>query len=90
MGCQMPTLVIYGHPGTLVKLVGTFGAEDDSWETTAQMAQRFSQNGWPAYANTSHFTRFTAAGQGWWAANPDVAVVFREFIERSKEKLSSR
>jgi hypothetical protein len=78
----MPTLVIYGHPGRLVKLVGTFGAEDDSRETTAQMAQRFSQNGWPAYANTSHFTRFTAADQGWWAANPDVAVVFREFIER--------
>ena len=46
------------------------------------MAQRFSQNGWPAYANTSHFTRFTAAGQGWWAANADVAVVFTEFIER--------
>jgi hypothetical protein len=46
------------------------------------MAQRFSQNGWPAYANTSHFTRFTAAGQGWWAANADVAVVFKEFIER--------
>jgi hypothetical protein len=46
------------------------------------MAQRFSQNGWPAYANTNHFTRFTAAGQGWWAANPDVAVVFTEFIER--------
>jgi hypothetical protein len=46
------------------------------------MAQRFSQNGWPAYANTSNYTRFTAAGQGWWAANADVAVVFTEFIER--------
>lgn len=46
------------------------------------MAQRFSQNGWPAYANTTHFTRFTAAGQGWWAANADVAVVFTEFVER--------
>jgi len=46
------------------------------------MAQRFSQNGWPAYANTRHFTRFTAAGQGWWAANADAAVVFKEFIER--------
>ena len=46
------------------------------------MAQRFSQNGWPAYANTRHFTRFIAAGQGWWAANADVAVVFKEFIER--------
>jgi len=46
------------------------------------MAQRFSQNGWPAYATTSHFTRFNAANQGWWAANPDVAVVFTEFINR--------
>jgi hypothetical protein len=46
------------------------------------MAQRFSQNGWPAYPTTSHFTRFTAANQGWWAANPDVAVVFKEFIDR--------
>ena len=41
-----------------------------------------SQNGWTAHANTSHFTRFTAAGQGWWAANADVAVVFAEFIDR--------
>lgn len=46
------------------------------------MTQRYSQNGWPAYADTSRFTRFTAAGQGWWAANPDVAVVFAEFVER--------
>ena len=46
------------------------------------MAQRYSQNGWPAYATTSRFTRFTAAGQGWWAANADVAVVFKEFINR--------
>jgi len=51
------------------------------------MAQRFSQNGWPAYANTSHFTRFTAAGQGWWAANADVAVVFKEFIERFDKEI---
>ena len=41
-----------------------------------------SQNGWPAYADTSRFTRFTAAGRGWWAANADVAVVFTEFVER--------
>src|SRR4051812_10383647 len=41
-----------------------------------------SQNGWPARANTSRFTRFTAAGQGWWAANDDVATVFSEFIDR--------
>jgi hypothetical protein len=46
------------------------------------MAQRFSQNGWPAYATTEHFTRFTAGGNGWWAANDDVAVVFGEFIRR--------
>lgn len=46
------------------------------------MVHRFSQNGWPAYADTTRFTRFTAAGQGWWAANADVAVVFKEFIER--------
>jgi hypothetical protein len=46
------------------------------------MAQRFSQNGWPAHATTVHFTRFTAAGQKWWAANDDVAVVFTEFITR--------
>lgn len=46
------------------------------------MTQRFSQNGWPAYATTEHFTRFTAAGQGWWAANADVAVLFTEFIDR--------
>ena len=44
--------------------------------------QRYSQNGWPAYANTDRYTRFTAAGQGWWAANADVAVVFAEFINR--------
>jgi hypothetical protein len=46
------------------------------------MAQRFSQNGWPAYPTTERYTRFNAGGQGWWAANPDVAVVFTEFIER--------
>ena len=46
------------------------------------MAQRFSQNGWPAYATTEHFTWFTAGGNGWWAANDDVAVVFGEFIRR--------
>jgi hypothetical protein len=46
------------------------------------MAQRFSQNGWIARATTEHFTRFTAGGNGWWAANDDVAVVFGEFIRR--------
>jgi len=46
------------------------------------MTQRFSQNGWPAYATTEYYARFTAAGQGWWAANADVAVVFTEFIGR--------
>lgn len=46
------------------------------------MTQVFSQNGWPAYADTERFTRLTAAGQGWWCANADVAVVFGEFITR--------
>jgi hypothetical protein len=46
------------------------------------MTQKYSQNGWPAYADTSHYTRLTAAGQGWWCANADVAVVFGEFIRR--------
>lgn len=46
------------------------------------MAQVFSQNGWPAYDNTSKFTRLTAAGQKWWVANADAAVVFGEFINR--------
>lgn len=46
------------------------------------MAQRFSQNGWLAQPTTEHFTRFTAGGNGWWAANDDVAVVFGEFIRR--------
>ena len=47
------------------------------------MAAR-SQNGWPAFSTPAlgHFIRFTAAGQGWWAANEDVATVFTEFIER--------
>lgn len=46
------------------------------------MTQVFSGNGWPAYKDTSKFTRFEAANQKWWAANDDVAVVFKEFIER--------
>jgi hypothetical protein len=50
---------------------------------------RFSQNGWPAYPDTRRYTRFTAAGQGWWAANADVAVVFTEFIERFAREVES-
>ena len=46
------------------------------------MTQRHSQNGWPAEPTPARFARFTAAGQSWWAANADVAVVFKEFIER--------
>lgn len=46
------------------------------------MATRHSQNDWPAYPDTTRYVRFTAAGQRWWAANDDVAVVFTEFIER--------
>lgn len=40
-----------------------------------------SQNGWPAKADTESFTRFTAGGRGWWAANRDVATVFTDVIE---------
>ena len=46
------------------------------------MAQRYSQNGWKAETTARNFTRFQACGEGWWAANDDVAVVFTEFIER--------
>ncbi|HSU36738.1 MAG TPA: hypothetical protein VLJ88_13855 [Propionibacteriaceae bacterium] len=41
-----------------------------------------SQNGWPAYATTDHFTRSSVCGFGYWSANDDVAVVFGEFIHR--------
>ncbi|HST86294.1 MAG TPA: hypothetical protein VLL08_31440 [Kineosporiaceae bacterium] len=50
---------------------------------------RRSQNGWPAYATTEHFTRFTAGGAGWWAANDDVAVVFAEFIRQFVKRIES-
>jgi hypothetical protein len=46
------------------------------------MGQVFSQNGWPAHADTSRFVRASARGFGFWAANADVAVVFTEFINR--------
>lgn len=46
------------------------------------MTQVFSGNGWPAYKDTSNYTRFTAGGQKWWAANDDVAVVFTEFVNQ--------
>jgi len=53
------------------------------------MTQVFSQNGWPAYDTTTHFTRFTAAEQKWWAANDDVAVVFTEFIEQFVKRVEA-
>lgn len=46
-----------------------------------------SQNGWPAKENTNSFTRFTAGGVGFWAANPDVATVFTEFIEQFVKRI---
>lgn len=48
-----------------------------------------SQNGWTVYDNTDRFTRFTAAGRGWWAANQDCAVVAAEFIERWESEVES-
>lgn len=41
-----------------------------------------SQNGWPAYNETSHFVREQAAGLSFWAANLDVAYVAKYLIER--------
>jgi hypothetical protein len=46
------------------------------------MVQVLSQNGWPAYAVASNFSRFTAAGWRGWAANADVAVIFTELVTR--------
>lgn len=47
---------------------------------------RVSQNGWPAKPDTSTFVRGTARCKGgdlkFWAANDDVAVVFKRYIER--------
>lgn len=47
-------------------------------------AVRRSENGWPAYKTPEegNFVRVTAAGQKWWAANDDVAVVFAEYLRR--------
>ena len=39
-----------------------------------------SENGWTAHSDTSSFTRATACGLGFWAANPDVAFVFSRLI----------
>ena len=39
-----------------------------------------SQNGWPAYADTSNFVRINVCGRGWWVANGDVAVIFTDLI----------
>lgn len=46
------------------------------------MVQFHSQNSWPAYADPSHFVRFTTASMVGWAANPDVAVIFTELVNR--------
>jgi hypothetical protein len=48
-----------------------------------------SSNGWPVYTDTSHFTRFTAGGRRWWAANADCAVVAAEFINRWNAEVES-
>lgn len=40
-----------------------------------------SQNNWPVYDETDHFVRFTVEGRGFWAANADVATVFKYWIQ---------
>lgn len=44
------------------------------------MAQRFSQNGWPAYPDTSNYVRGSSHGFAFWAANEDVEIIFDEII----------
>src|SRR6478672_11318526 len=46
-----------------------------------------SENGWPAVRDTSTLTRFTAAGQGFWAASDDVAVCLGEYIQRFNDEV---
>lgn len=41
-----------------------------------------SQNGYPAYNNTSHFVRGNALGFGFWAADNDVRVIFEDLVTR--------
>jgi hypothetical protein len=49
-------------------------------------ARVLSQNGWPAYSTPQegNFVRFTAGSpsRGFWAANPDVAVVAQRLLDR--------
>src|ERR1700742_3742924 len=49
------------------------------------MTNFFSQNGWEAFQDTSHFVRLETPlsngfTQGWWCANDDVAVIFQKLI----------
>lgn len=48
-----------------------------------------SQNGWTVYDDTSHFTRVTVAGVGFWAANADVATVLADFTQRYNDTIES-
>jgi hypothetical protein len=48
-----------------------------------------SQNGWPVYTTTEHFVRFTVEGRGFWAANEDVAVVAKDFIQWFHDNIES-
>lgn len=41
-----------------------------------------SENGWPAYDDTTHFVRHATLGFSYWAANADVADIFDELITR--------
>lgn len=41
----------------------------------------YSENGWPARADTNRFVRTTAAGRSWWSATADVATVLDHYTE---------
>lgn len=48
-----------------------------------------SQNGWDVYDETSHFTRVTVEGRGFWAANEDVAWLLADFTQRFHDTIES-
>lgn len=48
-----------------------------------------SQNGWPVYDDTDHFTRVKVEGVGFWAANSDVAVVLADFAQKFNDRIES-
>jgi hypothetical protein len=46
-----------------------------------------SQNGWPAYNDTSHFVIGSSEDFVFWAANDDVKVIFEDLIQRFNQRV---